>query len=245
MRLGNSHSKPPDMDKLEEEWTPRCVASHFKIDHKDGRPIGCNGRADYIFSKTCGLGWRFALRYDADANPPEVEVYFDPHAADVDMKNIRVATRHLDEGTITAKATDFERLPKGREMISCWQIEDVINNPHICFIVIFPLIKFTSEAEDQTLPRKVLADSMGTGSFVDMQFVAVSKRLSPSTVGAPKSIFANSTLLTKGGRPSILDKCSYIYVKKLLQDFGLICTRCHRQPNGVNFHGFRRRYSLP
>lgn len=195
------------MERLNEEWTPRCVASHFKIDHKAGRPVGCSTRADFIFSKTCGMGWRFAVRYDDEVDPPEVEVYFDPQVADVDLKNVRVATRHLDEGIVTTKARDFEFFPKAREMISCWQIEDVVNNPHICFVVIFPPVNFTSEGGDQTIPRKVLADSMGTGSFVDMQFFAVSKRLSPRAVGEPKSIFANSTLLTQSGRPSILEKC--------------------------------------
>lgn len=195
------------MERLNEEWTPRCVASHFKINHEAGRPVGCNTRADFIFSKTCGMGWRFAVRYDDEVDPPEVEVYFDPQVADVDLKNVRVATRHLDEGTTTTKARNFELLPKAREMISCWQIEDIIKDPHIYFAVIFPPINFTSEGGDQTIPRKVLADSMGTGSFVDMQFFAVSKRLSPHTVGEPKSIFANSTLLAQSGRPSILEKC--------------------------------------
>ncbi|KAF9467290.1 hypothetical protein BDZ94DRAFT_1026281 [Collybia nuda] len=194
------------MQKLNEEWTPHCVASYFSIDHKAGRPIGCNSRTDYVYSRTCGMGWRFALRYDDEVNPPEVEVYFDPNATDGELKNIRVATRHFDEGTISTKARDFEILPKGREMISCWQIEDVINNPQISFVVIFPPINFTPEAVDQAISHKVLAKSMTTGSFVDMQFFAVSRRLSSRAVGGPKSTFANSTLLTQNGRPSILDK---------------------------------------
>jgi hypothetical protein len=80
--------------------------STYQISHKNGHPIGCNTN-DRVFTKICGLGWRFGIGYDDSPHP--VDIYFDsfqtPH--NVEKFDIHVTLLRSKYGeTLDTKETE-------------------------------------------------------------------------------------------------------------------------------------------
>jgi hypothetical protein len=184
------------MQKLGERWFSNTISSTFKVLHKNGRPLGCEKNRVLVFTKTCGLGWRFAIWYDNAA--PEIDIFFDAHVASTELGALTVAVMLQSDGSndeefVTRKEATISA--KASHLVS-WRPHQIDENPQLTFKV-----SFTAATLDLPQPRlevetlNALERSLQTGVFVDTRFSVFSRRLHPGQVGRPLALFANSTLL--------------------------------------------------
>jgi len=85
------------MLKREECWSSNCITSTFELLHKNGRPLGCEQNNHIVYSKPCGLGWRFAIRHDDE--PPEIDIFFDEHLTSSALDFLTVAIMLQSDGS--------------------------------------------------------------------------------------------------------------------------------------------------
>lgn len=199
------------MDSIDEIWANNSdsVTSNFRINHVAGRPLGCNNPNDYVYTKTCGFGWRFAIRYDTAS--PEIDVFCDFQKVAITFKSITIRA-YL--GTLDSGEKDFRGegeirgLFANRYRLESWRPSDLIKHEQLSFIVTFtpPQNRLLIEKTRPPNPtNNALGDSIRSGSFIDTRFIVFSKRLSAKTVGHPQPVFTNSTTLR--GRSLPLDVC--------------------------------------
>ncbi|KIM91954.1 hypothetical protein PILCRDRAFT_105882 [Piloderma croceum F 1598] len=169
------------MLKRAERWSSNSITSTFKLLHKNGRPLGCEQNNHHVYSKPCGLGWRFAICHDD--HPPEIDIFFDCHVACPKLGTLIVAVMlqsdgsndeeyvDLGEQTITLDELDVVRLVS-------WSPHQITTHPQLTFKV-----SFTAASLDLPQPRlqvetrNALERSLQTGVFVDTRFGVFSRRL--------------------------------------------------------------------
>jgi hypothetical protein len=187
------------MLKREERWSSNSNTSTFKLLHKDGRPLGCEQNDRLVYSKACGLGWRFAMSHDIE--PPEIDIFFNEHVTSSELGSLTVAVMlqfdgsndeeyvDLYEQTITLGELDVVRL-------ASWRPHQIATHSQLTFKV-----SFTAASLDLPQPRlqvetcNALERSLRTGVFLDTRFSVFSRRLRPGQVGRPLALFANGSLL--------------------------------------------------
>jgi hypothetical protein len=187
------------MLKREECWSSNSITSTFKLLHKDERPLGCEQNDRLVYSKACGLGWRFAMSHDIE--PPEIDIFFNEHVTSSELGSLTVAVMlqfdgsndeeyvDLYEQTITLGELDVVRL-------ASWRPHQIATHSQLTFKV-----SFTAASLDLPQPRlqvetcNALERSLRTGVFLDTRFSVFSRRLRPGQVGRPLALFANGRLL--------------------------------------------------
>lgn len=199
------------MEKIgNDEWTSNSVTSTFRIKHKNGRPIGCVKEDDYVFTKACGLGWKFGIRHD-DASP-EIGIYFDCSVIGQGIGVIVVvATLQQDSTQRGAKGFNSkqetltrQRSNRGRDLIKWWHPADIIELPFVSFLVTFTGVQFdvpkplpAPDPEPTAKLLDILARSLYTGAFIDTQFLVFSRRCAKSGIlDLPRPVFANGSILS-------------------------------------------------
>jgi hypothetical protein len=187
------------MLKREERWSSNCITSTFKLLHKNGRPLGCEQNDVPVYSKSCGLGWRFAIHHDY--RPPEIDIFFDKHLTSSALDSLTVAVMlqfdgssdeeyvFLEEKTITLDGPDTV-------LLVSWSPHQIAIHPQLTFKVSFITAGLDlPQPRLQVETRNALERSLQTGVFVDTRFFVFSRRLQPGRVGQPLALFANSNLL--------------------------------------------------
>jgi hypothetical protein len=187
------------MEKLDEYWSTKSVTSKFQIHHKSGRPVGCEKNCKLVYSKTCGLGWRFAILYDN--RPPEIEIFFESYVASIELGRLNVvvmlqAQNSSDEAFVIRK--EYSTEPANREpnrMVS-WKPSDISRHSYVTFKVSFSRVDLDiPKSIIRSETHRALEHSLQTGVFIDTKFYVFSKRLQLGRVGRPLALFASSALL--------------------------------------------------
>jgi hypothetical protein len=189
----------PTMLKREERWSSNSITSTFKLLHKNGRPLGCEQNNHHVYSKPCGLGWRFAICHDEQ--PPEIDIFFDGHVASPKLGILTVAVMLQSDGSNDEEYVKLEEkiIILGKPVIirlGSWYPHQIATHPQLNFKVSFAAVGLDlPQPRLQAETRNALERSLQTGVFVDTRFSVFSRRLRPGQVGQPLALFANSGLL--------------------------------------------------
>lgn len=190
------------MEKLDEHWSNNTITSIFKVNHRNGRPIGCEEDRTLVYTVTCGLGWRFAIWWDTAT--PEIDLFFDFHLASPKLSPLKVEARWQSDGSSGAQILEKKckesanvgnSLPSPETRLKSLEPSDITKSPFLSFQVTLRNIDLDifRTSYQSPLPRS-LQHSIHTGVFIDIRFCVFSRRTQIGQVGSPRALYANSAL---------------------------------------------------
>jgi hypothetical protein len=107
--------------------------SASEVLHKNGRPLGCEEDDTCVYTKTCGLGWRFTICHDS-GEEPEIDIFFDAHVASIELGPLTAAVVwEPDDASFTTINIGETRLVR----LGSWYQDQIDAQPHFSFNVSF------------------------------------------------------------------------------------------------------------